>query len=48
MNTQEILLDACQKLFALAVAPDIFDKDRRDAILNEARRAISVASAERN
>ena len=48
MNTQEILLDACQKLFALVVAPDIFDQDHRDAILNEARRAIAVAAAERN
>jgi hypothetical protein len=48
VNTQERLLDACQKLLALAVAPELFEEERRNAILKEARTAIASASAERN
>lgn len=45
---QERLLEACQKLFAMAVAPELFDDDKRRSILQEAKEAMSAAKAEQN
>lgn len=48
MNTYERLLESCQKLFALAVAQELFNDAKRRAILQEAKDAINAAQAERN
>jgi hypothetical protein len=48
MTTQERLLDVCKKLFAVVIAPDLFTEDKRQAILDEARKAMHAAQAESN
>ena len=47
-TTSQVLLEACQKLFALALAPALFNEDKKRKILGEARDAILFAQAERN
>lgn len=48
LTTSQILLEACQKLFALALAPALFNEDKKRKILEEAREAMMFAQAERN
>lgn len=48
MTMQERLLEACQKLFALAMAPELFDDEKRRTILEEAKAVMMTARAELN